>query len=170
MDTRNTVALGVRLAGLVIMVWVLLRFCEFFSTALRGMYHFVDVMPFVVATAFLFVVALLLYRAPFKVTNVMIPGTSDTNSRMAARFERTGIALIGLYFLSRGAVDIVYALTLFLHGGLALGFKDVTSGHYLAASVSAVVEISAGLVLVFGSRAIAQFLKRTRQTARPVRT
>jgi len=170
MDTRNTVALGVRLAGLAIMIWILFRFCEFLFRGAQGLYQFLDFTPFVVAVAFLFVVALLLYLAPFKITNVIIPGTSHIRSRMVVRLERAGVKLIGLYLLSRGAIDLVYNLILFLHNGLNSGFGGLSSGHYLAGSGSALVEIFAGLIFVFGARAIGQFLKWAWQTARPVRT
>jgi hypothetical protein len=135
----------------------------------KSIYPLFDFKPFIVAVGFLFVVALLLYLAPFKITNVMIPGTSRITSRMTARFERTGIILIGIYLLSRGAVGIVYNLTLLLYSSLTTELGGSTIGHNLAASMSALVEISAGLILVFGARAIGGFLKRTRQSTRPER-
>jgi len=169
MDYKDLTALLVKLVGAVLIFWSLAWLPSAISGALQAKIFWQGLLISVVPTLIPLLLAILLFTFPALIANKLIDGSKLENPHTFTKeLELLALRLIGVYYLFRGGVDLVYhiaklGLTARIYEAHGTPPPPSAWTPDLAANVvSTVVELCFALWLTLGSKGIVNVIHRIR--------
>lgn len=165
-DTEQLVRLGVKLAGLAVLIYAALNI----HYLLFGIYTYLgdkNLLKFLAITGYALIyigIGLFLWMFPKSISNRVVSktgGNQDDQASWSHRTEIIGMSLMGVFLLFNGISDLVYNYILMRHEKEQLG-SVYEAGSYMPEMIATGVEIVFAVVLILTPRGIVKALRLLR--------